>query len=40
MNAQAAPGMATVRRRRRFPLVWLVPIVSALIGAYLAWDTL
>ncbi len=40
MNAQAAPGTATVRRRRRFPLVWLVPIVSALIGAYLAWDTL
>jgi paraquat-inducible protein B len=29
-----------VRRQRRVPLVWLVPILSALIGAWLAWDTL
>lgn len=31
---------ATVHRRRRFPLVWIVPIVTALIGGWLAWDTL
>jgi paraquat-inducible protein B len=31
---------AAVHRRRRFPLVWIVPIVTALIGGWLAWDTL
>src|SRR5476651_1277092 len=30
---------AAIRRRRRFPLVWIVPIVTALIGAWLYWDT-
>src|SRR6476620_8614452 len=30
---------ATVRRRRRIPLVWFVPIVSAIIAAWLAWNT-
>src|SRR5260221_2488458 len=30
---------AAVHRRRRFPLVWIVPIVTALIGGWLAWDT-
>jgi paraquat-inducible protein B len=31
---------AAVHRRRRFPLVWIVPIVTALIGGWLAWDTI
>jgi paraquat-inducible protein B len=30
---------AGVRRRRRIPLVWFVPIVSAIIAAWLAWST-
>lgn len=31
---------AAVRRQRRIPLVWLVPLITALIGGWLAWDTL
>jgi paraquat-inducible protein B len=27
------------RRQRRMPLIWIVPIVTALIGGWLAWDT-
>lgn len=30
----------TVRHSRRLPVIWLVPIVAILIGAWLAWDTL
>jgi paraquat-inducible protein B len=30
---------ASVRRQRRIPLIWLVPLVTALIGGWLAWDT-
>ncbi|MBI3199702.1 MAG: MCE family protein [Rhodospirillales bacterium] len=30
---------AGVHRRRRIPLVWIVPILTALIAAWLAWDT-
>ena len=30
---------ASVRRRRRLPLVWIVPILTALIAGWLAWDT-
>ncbi len=30
---------APVRHRRRIPLVWIVPILTALIGLWLAWDT-
>ncbi|HVZ09338.1 MAG TPA: MlaD family protein [Rhodopila sp.] len=30
---------AYVRPRKRIPVVWLVPIISALIGAWLAWNT-
>jgi paraquat-inducible protein B len=30
---------ATGLRRRRIPLIWLVPLISALIGLWLAWDT-
>jgi paraquat-inducible protein B len=28
-----------VRRRRRIPLIWLVPIITGLIALWLAWDT-
>src|SRR6185437_3556377 len=31
---------ATVRRKRRFPVMWVLPIIAILIGAWLAWDTL
>ena len=30
---------ASVRPRRRIPLVWIVPILTALIAGWLAWDT-
>jgi paraquat-inducible protein B len=30
---------ASVRKRRRIPLVWLVPAITALIALWLAWDT-
>src|ERR1700682_345670 len=30
---------AGVHRRRRIPLVWLIPLLTALIAAWLAWDT-
>jgi paraquat-inducible protein B len=30
---------ASVRPRRRLPLVWIVPILTALIAGWLAWDT-
>ena len=34
------PPQANVRRKSAFSLVWLLPIVAALIGAYLAFETL
>ena len=30
---------AGVRRRRRIPLVWIIPLLTALIAAWLVWDT-
>ena len=30
---------ATARRRRRIPLVWIVPLLSAAIALWLGWDT-
>lgn len=30
---------AGVRRRRRIPLIWIVPLVTGLIAIWLAWDT-
>lgn len=30
---------AGVQRRRRLPLIWLVPIITGLIAVWLAWDT-
>ncbi len=34
-----SPVTAAVRHRRRIPLVWIVPVLTALIAAWLAWDT-
>jgi paraquat-inducible protein B len=34
-----ATPIAKPRRQRRIPLIWLVPLVTVLIGAWLAWDT-
>src|SRR5580765_2574008 len=37
-DAEPAPT-AAVRRARRIPLIWTVPLITALIGGWLAWDT-
>lgn len=37
--ATSPVGSATVRHRRRIPLVWIVPVLTALIAGWLAWDT-
>lgn len=37
-GSQVLPA-APVRHRRRIPLVWIVPFLTALIALYLAWDT-
>lgn len=47
MSDQTPPGRASansvptagVRHRRRIPLVWIVPALTALIAIWLAWDT-
>src|SRR5215831_19715929 len=42
MSEQAGPPelpTAGVRRRRRIPLVWIVPLLTGLIALWLAWDT-
>jgi paraquat-inducible protein B len=42
MSEQAGPKelpTAGVRRRRRIPLVWIVPLLTGLIALWLAWDT-
>ncbi len=31
---------STTRRSRRISIIWIVPIVAVVIGAWLAWDTL
>jgi paraquat-inducible protein B len=33
------PPTANVHRRRRIPLIWIIPLLTALIAAWLAWDT-
>ena len=30
---------ASVHRRRRIPLIWIIPLLTGLIAAWLAWDT-
>lgn len=37
-NAAPVPT-ASVRHSRRIPLIWMVPLLTALIGGWLAWDT-
>jgi paraquat-inducible protein B len=42
MTEQSDPAnipTAGARHRRRIPLVWIVPVLTALIAAWLAWDT-
>jgi paraquat-inducible protein B len=38
-RAAAGAPTAARRRQRRIPLIWLVPLITALIGVWLAWDT-
>ena len=33
-------GAAHVRRRRRIPIIWIIPALAIGIGAWLAWDTI
>lgn len=35
-----AAEVARVSRRRSFSVIWLIPIVTALLGGWLAWDTI
>ena len=35
-----APARAMIRRSRRLPIIWIIPILAVAIGAWLAWDTL
>ena len=43
MSDQRSPGgilpTAAAIRRRRIPLIWGVPVITALIALWLAWDT-
>lgn len=39
-NSSVEPASPVIRRRRGPPLIWLVPLVAALIGGWLAWRTL
>ncbi|MGD0108288.1 MAG: hypothetical protein ABSC06_30260, partial [Rhodopila sp.] len=34
------PETSAVRRSRRVPVIWTIPIIAIAIGAWLAWDTL
>ena len=36
----AAPAKARVGGRGRIPLIWLIPVVTLLVGGWLAWDAL
>jgi paraquat-inducible protein B len=33
------PAQAETRRSRRFPIIWVIPVLAIAIGAWLAWDT-
>jgi paraquat-inducible protein B len=33
------PAQAATRRARRFPIIWIIPVLAIGIGAWLAWDT-
>ena len=34
------PVHASIRRSRRFPVIWTIPLIAIAIGGWLAWDTL
>jgi paraquat-inducible protein B len=38
-STPASPPTAGAHRRRRIPLIWIVPILTAAIALWLAWDT-
>lgn len=40
MTDQPPLPRAQVKRRVRFSLIWLIPVVTILIGGWLAWDTI
>ncbi len=35
-----APASAVVQRMPRFQLIWLIPLVAAIVAGYLAWQTI
>ena len=35
----STPAVASVRRSRRIPIIWSIPLLAVAIGAWLAWDT-
>ncbi|HET7882286.1 MAG TPA: MlaD family protein [Acetobacteraceae bacterium] len=37
---QHAPAHALIRRSRRLPIIWIIPILAVVMGLWLAWDTL
>ncbi|HEX4261633.1 MAG TPA: MlaD family protein [Acetobacteraceae bacterium] len=40
MNEIDRPNtVADVRRRRRIPAIWIIPLLAIAVGAWLAWDT-
>jgi paraquat-inducible protein B len=42
MSDNASPPVAAhaaMRRSRRIPIIWIIPILAVAIGAWLAWDT-
>jgi paraquat-inducible protein B len=40
MNEIDRPNtVADVRRRRRIPAIWIIPLLAVAVGAWLAWDT-
>jgi paraquat-inducible protein B len=38
--AEPSLGQSAVRKSRRFPVIWAIPVVAIAIGGWLAWDTL
>ena len=39
VQQRAAPPTAGASRRLRIPLVWIVPLLTALIALWLVWDS-
>src|SRR5688500_18742605 len=40
MREGEVPEAVVVEKRRRFSAIWIIPIVAALIGAWLTWKSL